>query len=97
VQFVAAGFDYRQFWHLTPRSYVLMMKGWREGDQQRRLATAEAVRAGARMDGSDYEKWVSAVSGRDNRLPESALSSALRSASSGLKTITMREALERMH
>jgi hypothetical protein len=97
VQFIAAGFDYRQFWHLTPRSYALIMKGWREGDRQRRLAMAEAVRAATRLERSDYEKWVSAVSGQDNRLPEAALSSALRSASAGLKTITAREALERMH
>jgi hypothetical protein len=97
VRFVAAGFDLGTFWRLTPRSYALMMRGAVDRSRAYRLSVAEAVRAGSRLDAEDFEKWVAAVSGRDLRLPPEVLDGALRRSSSRMETITMEEALKRMH
>jgi hypothetical protein len=97
VQFVAAGFDLSMFWRLTPRSYVLMMRGAREGARARSLSMAAAIRAGFWLDSDDFEKWVGAVSGQDRRWPPEVLQSTLRRAAQGMETISMGEALKRMH
>lgn len=97
MEFVAAGFDLAQFWRLTPRSCVLIIHGLREGERARRVGMAEAVRAGARLDADDFEKWVLAMTGRDHRLPPETLDGMLRRASRGLEEISMDEALKRMH
>lgn len=94
---MAAGFDLARFWRLTPRSYTLMMRGAREADRARRLSLAEAVRAGSLLTGDGFEKWVAALSGQDHLLPTAALNGGLRSASVSIETISMAEALKRMH
>lgn len=97
MRFVAAGFDLGVFWRLTPRSYVLMMRGAVERSRAQRLSMAEAVRAASHLDADDFEKWVTAVSGRDLRLPPDVLDGALRRSSNGMEVITMGKALSRMH
>jgi uncharacterized protein len=94
---VAAGFDLARFWRMTPRSYTLMMRGAREADRGRRLSIAEAVRAGSLLGNDDFEKWVAALSGQDQRLPPEAVGAALRRNSGGIEAISMAEALRRMH
>lgn len=94
---MAAGFDLAGFWHLTPREFALMMRGALEGERLRRLSMAEAVRAGARLDGDDFERWVLALSGQDYRLPPEVLDGALRRAGRSVEVIGMDDALKRMH
>ena len=96
MQFVAAGFDLGPFWDLTPRSYMILMRGAKERHKHQRLLMAEAVRA-ASFQHEDFQKWIAALSGQDFRLPPEVLDGALRRAASGLETITMGEALKRMH
>jgi hypothetical protein len=94
---VAAGFDLERFWRLSPRSYSLMMRGAREGARARRLSMAIAVRAGTNLTNDGFEKWAAEVSGQDQRLPPDVLSGTLRRASARVETITMAQALKRMH
>jgi len=73
------------------------MRGAAESDRNRKLALAEAVRAGSRLDSEDFEKWVSAVSGQDHCLPPDVLASVLRRAGRDVETISMGDALKRMN
>ncbi|NEX45184.1 hypothetical protein [Pseudotabrizicola algicola] len=97
MQFVAAGFDLARFWRLTPKSYALMMRGAVAAERARRLTMAEAARAGTRLDADDFETWVAAVNGRDRRMPPNVLRGVLNRAARSMETISMGDALKRMH
>ncbi|WP_108130939.1 hypothetical protein [Gemmobacter caeni] len=94
---MAAGCSEAEFWSITPRAFVVTMRGLRLRARMDRLRMAEAVRAGSLLEHDDWLAWVQATDGQDRRLPESALAGALRSASVGVPAITMQQALERMH
>lgn len=65
------------------------MRGLREGARMRRVEMAEAVRAGARLDAQDFEKWVLAMTGQDHRLPPETLDGMLSRAERGMDVIAM--------
>jgi len=96
VQFVAAGFDLAAFWRLTPRSVTLMLKGAQLRMRAQKLAMAESVRAGSRLDGPEFERWHAEVGGQPTRLPPEAVGGVLRQAGANLNVISWAEALERM-
>ena len=92
-RYIAVGLDPAAFWSLTPRMCLLHIKGAAQGIRERHALRAEAVWVGMHANQTELNRFMDRAMGRDTSLPPSALAGMLRSASAGLKTITMAEFL----
>ncbi|WP_428924995.1 hypothetical protein [Marinibacterium sp. SX1] len=93
--FLAAGYRAVDFWGLSPRLYLAHMRAARRRVGEGQAAAAEAAFVGARSSERGLQRFVAAVTGRDNAMPPEALDGMIRSASAGMQVISMAEYLKR--
>ncbi|CUH66810.1 hypothetical protein TG4357_02653 [Thalassovita gelatinovora] len=88
-----AGFAEETFWTLTPRRYLIVMRGAQKRRAERIADTAEAAWVGFHVERKDLDRYCAALRGEDLTQPPEALGSVLTSASTGMAVVSWPEYL----